>query len=312
MILIPRKRSLPPPFRPPLTIELPHHSLIGHNVCEACSFQSPSRRKETSSSSPRSQPSTRKYTGSPPTFVSHRSEVLKPRYDHGSDIVKITSRRKRTLVSPFFSPSSSSHAQLENRGWVIKYFREAMAEAWKADLNFIPPPDTFIAPIQLAPHLMLAFEERLAAAKEEQEFRDSFDRVKEQAEKGYTLFRLYDNAIESAEQRIPSKMQVRAHRKFLEATERGTKFELALNGPVTADLMVVDNLPEACTPARLMTLFSSFSPRGAIVRVRKQHVIGILEFHSQEQRDVAVRDAPALVSPLFFFFFFTLSLADSM
>eukprot|EP00029_Vermamoeba_vermiformis_P002707 TRINITY_DN1307_c0_g1_i1.p1 TRINITY_DN1307_c0_g1~~TRINITY_DN1307_c0_g1_i1.p1 ORF type:complete len:564 (-),score=180.31 TRINITY_DN1307_c0_g1_i1:39-1730(-) len=61
-------------------------------------------------------------------------EIVGPRYDLDSDVLKIT---------------STDHLEfIENRRYCLKLFQAALSDAWKADLNYVPPVQEPIYPHQ--------------------------------------------------------------------------------------------------------------------------------------------------------------------
>lgn len=104
-------------------------------------------------------------------------KVIKPRYNAGLDLLRLSSRSQRTLRS--------------NRAAVVRLFRQLLNEAWKADLNFIPP--SFSSELaSLPPHQRVQVEESMVTAKEAHEKQYSFEMVKDLASKGLTVFRMAD------------------------------------------------------------------------------------------------------------------------
>lgn len=74
--------------------------------------------------------------------------------------------------------------QRENRAFVADRLRRLLAEAWKVDLNYLPPADP-----GLAPHDQVEEEIKNAPLIAEQEYQNSFDSILEGA-KDLSFFRL--------------------------------------------------------------------------------------------------------------------------
>jgi len=107
-----------------------------------------------------------------PTLVKERFVGLAQQrdvYDSGKDLVILRSQKKRS--------------QRANKQYLIRILRAMLAEAWKADLNYIPAPE------ELLPHELVEKELQEHAAKEELEKRNSFDGIKQQQK--WTIFRMW-------------------------------------------------------------------------------------------------------------------------
>jgi len=86
--------------------------------------------------------------------------------------------------------SQSRRTKNGNKQHVVNILRELLSEAWKADLNYLPPPD------ELLPHQQIELEIAEKARRAEKERLDSFENIKQKH--SWTIFR-YMN-IPSAEE----------------------------------------------------------------------------------------------------------------
>eukprot|EP01124_Arcella_intermedia_P019932 TRINITY_DN2730_c0_g1_i1.p1 TRINITY_DN2730_c0_g1~~TRINITY_DN2730_c0_g1_i1.p1 ORF type:complete len:449 (+),score=97.36 TRINITY_DN2730_c0_g1_i1:32-1378(+) len=89
-------------------------------------------------------------------------------YEMGKDLLIIKSQKKRT--------------KRLNKHYVVQILRALLLEAWKADLNYIPGKE------QLLPHQAIEYEMKAAQEREQKEYQDSFDRIKEKQH--WTIFRV--------------------------------------------------------------------------------------------------------------------------
>jgi hypothetical protein len=117
-------------------------------------------------------------------YPESQRKVVKPRYNPGLDLLKLTSRSQRTLRG--------------NRAAVVRLFRHLLNEAWKADLNYIPIPSESERE-NLAPHQKIHIEEQIAREKEKSARQQSFDSVKARALNGLTVFRLSEIGVTALE-----------------------------------------------------------------------------------------------------------------
>lgn len=106
------------------------------------------------------------------------------RYKPELNMIKLTSRSK---------PNQS-----ENIANVYSIFRGLMSEAWKADLNYVPPEHD-----QLEPHQQIEVEIEYEQEKERRQFEnDPSNFVKS----GFTFFQIYEPSIKTQHKRTPKEI----------------------------------------------------------------------------------------------------------